>query len=413
MIGSPARLTQGTVAENLHLRLGGDPDQGAPYLPMDAARAAFDRVELSDDMFQLGLRTVVDAGRHQALVEAVLAAREALRQRLQDPEYAGLIEPFERDHYLENATLGENLIFGVPLVPEFEGPALARNALVRRVLREVELEDELLALGWEAWRNLSELFGDLPPHHSFFANFSPLRPEDLPLYRQRLGSGDSALPVKLTRERRNLLLGLTLNLAPARDRLVDLPEGVIGKLLQARQLFAAQLPKTAADAVEFFEPGRYLATLSVRDNLIFGRIVTRHGRANERLKELITRVADDGGFREQVVAAGPGLQRRHRRRPSHAAAAPEAGARGRPVEERSGAPADRPCADRRSRAQRGAAHPAAAARRVSRADGDLRARRPRASRRCSSAPWCSAAARSSRDGAAAEPEAAPARAATG
>ena len=306
VIGSPARLTQGTVAENLHLRLGGDPDQGAPYLPMDAARAAFDRVELSDDMFQLGLRTVVDAESHQALVEAVLAAREALRQRLQDPEYAGLIEPFERDHYLENATLGENLIFGVPLVPEFEGAALARNALVRRLLREVELEDELLALGWEAWRNLSELFGDLPPHHSFFANFSPLRPEDLPLYRQRLGSGNSALPVKLTRERRSLLLGLALNLAPARDRLVDLPEPVIGKLLRARQLFAAQLPKTAADAVEFFESGRYLATLSVRDNLIFGRIVTRHGRANERLRELITSVADDGGFRDQVVAAGLG-----------------------------------------------------------------------------------------------------------
>jgi putative ABC transport system ATP-binding protein len=304
VIGSPARLTQGTVADNLQLRLGGDSDQGAPQLSIDAARAAFDRVELSDDMFQLGLRTVVDAERHEALVGAVLAAREALRQRLQDQEYAGLIEPFERDHYLENATLGENLIFGVPLVPEFEGQALARNALVRRVLREAELEDELLALGLEAWRNLSELFGDLPPHHSFFADFSPLRPEDLPVYRQRLGSGDPALRVKLTRERRSLLLGLALNLAPARDRLVDLPEAVIDKLLRARHLFAAKLPKTAADAVEFFEPGHYLATLSVRDNLIFGRIVTRHGRANERLRELITWVADDGGFRERIVAAG-------------------------------------------------------------------------------------------------------------
>jgi putative ABC transport system ATP-binding protein len=255
-------------------------------------------------MFQLGLRTVVDAGRHEALIEAVLAARKVLRQRQQDAEYAGLIEPFERDHYLENATLGENLIFGVPLVPEFEGPALARNALVRRVLHEVELEDELLALGWEAWRSLSELFGGLPPHHPFFANFSPLRPEDLPVYRQRLGSGEGALPVKLTRERRNLLLGLALNLAPARDRLVDLPEQVSGKLMRARQLFAAKLPAAAADAVAFFEPGRYLATLSVRDNLIFGRIVAKHGRASERLNELITWVADDGGFREQVITAG-------------------------------------------------------------------------------------------------------------
>ena len=169
--------------------LGGDLGQRAD-LPMDAVRAAFDRVELSDDMFQLGLRTVVDAERHQALVEAVLAAREALRQRLQDPEYAGLIEPFERDHYLENATLGENLIFGVPLVPEFEGRGARPQCAGASGPARGRARGELLELGWEAWRNLSELFGDLPPHHSFFANFSPLRPEDLPLYRQRLGSGD-------------------------------------------------------------------------------------------------------------------------------------------------------------------------------------------------------------------------------
>ena len=114
-------------------------------------------------MFQLGLRTVVDPERHGPLVEAVLAARSVLHERMEEAKYAGIVEPFERDRYLENATLGENLIFGVPLVPEFEGPALARNALVRRVLREVGLEEELIELAREAWRNLSELFGGCRP----------------------------------------------------------------------------------------------------------------------------------------------------------------------------------------------------------------------------------------------------------
>jgi ABC-type multidrug transport system fused ATPase/permease subunit len=305
VVPSPARLTQGTVAENLLLRLGGHVAAGGPSdLALRETLAAFDRVELCSDMFQLGLRTVVDPGRHAPLVEAVLAARSLLHERLEEAKYAGIIESFERDRYVENATLGENLIFGVPLVPEFEGPALARNALVRRVLREVALEEELIALAREAWRNLSELFGGLPAHHPFFANFSPIRSEDLPLYRQRLGPGDGTLPLKLTRERRSLLLGLALNLAPARDRLVDLQPAVIEKLLQARQLFAAKLPAAAADAVDFFDPGRYLATLTVRDNLIFGRIVAKHGRASERLSELISWVADEGGFREGVIAAG-------------------------------------------------------------------------------------------------------------
>jgi putative ABC transport system ATP-binding protein len=192
----------------------------------------------------------------------------------------------------------------VPLVPEFQGPALARNRFVRRILREVELEQRLLALGWEAWRNLAEVFGDLPGHHPFFANFSPIRPEELPLYRQRLGAADGALPEKLTRERRSLLLGLALNLAPARDRLVDLTEEVAEKLVQARRQFVAQLPADAPGSIEFFEPGRYLASLSVRDNLIFGRIAAQQGRANERVGELITWVADQGRFRNEILAAG-------------------------------------------------------------------------------------------------------------
>jgi ABC-type multidrug transport system fused ATPase/permease subunit len=298
VLASPARLTQGTIADNLHLRLGGE------LTAAHDALAVFERVELCEDLFQLGLRTTIDPARHGALVDAVLAARERLRGRLQEKNYAGLIEPFERDRYLQNATLGENLIFGVPMVPEFQGPALARNRFVRRVLREVELEERLIALGWEAWGNLAEVFADLPPHHPFFANFSPIRPEDLPLYRQRLGPADGARHVKLTRERRSLLLGLALNLAPARDRLADLPEEVVEKLLRARALFAAELPAHAANTVEFFEPGRYLASLSVRDNLIFGRIVARQGRAGERLNELITWAADEGGFRDEVLAAG-------------------------------------------------------------------------------------------------------------
>ena len=42
----------------------------------------------------------------------------------------------------------------------------------------------------------------------------------------------------------------------------------------------------------------------MRDNLIFGRIVAKQGRAGERLSELITWVADQGGFRNEVLAAG-------------------------------------------------------------------------------------------------------------
>ncbi len=175
---------------------------------------------------------------------------------------------------------------------------------MRRVLREAAIEQPLIALGRTAWRNLSEIFGDVPVHHQLVLDFSPIRPEDLTLYRQRLGSLDPAATGKLSGEQLRLLLNLALNLTPARDRLAELSEELIAGLLRARRLFAEKLPAAMAGAIEFFDPERYLNQLSVRDNLVFGRILTQHARAAERLEQIIAVLAEEHGFRRLVLEAG-------------------------------------------------------------------------------------------------------------
>jgi energy-coupling factor transporter ATP-binding protein EcfA2 len=134
--------------------------------------------------------------------------------------------------------------------------------------------------------------------------FSPIRPEDLTLYRQRLGSLDPAATGKLSSEQVRLLLNLVLNLTPARDRLAELSEKLIEGLLRARRLFAEKLPAAMAGAIEFFDPERYLNQLSVRDNLVFGRILTQQARAAERLEQIIAVLAEEHGLRRLVLEAG-------------------------------------------------------------------------------------------------------------
>ncbi len=299
-VGAPARLVQGTVADNLRLLLG--PDLGA--VTTETVLAAIEQVEFGDDLFRFGLRTVIDPAQHPALVEAILGARTRLRELLASGDNAGLAEPFERERYLANLTIGENLLFGAPSTADLDGRALATHPYVRQILKETALEEPLIELGRTAWHNLSEIFGDVPVHHQLVQEFSPIRPEELTLYRQQLAGLDKAPGAALSAEQRRLLLNLALNLTPARDRLADLSAELTEKLLDARKRFVEQLPARMAGAIEFFDPERYLLQLSVRDNLVFGRILSQHARAAERIEQVIGALAEEQGFRRLVLEAG-------------------------------------------------------------------------------------------------------------
>jgi putative ABC transport system ATP-binding protein len=72
-------------------------------------------VELEETIFELGLRSAVDAGRHPGLADNVLRARAAMRVRLAGPGMVGLVEQFDAEKYNRNATLAENLLFGTPI----------------------------------------------------------------------------------------------------------------------------------------------------------------------------------------------------------------------------------------------------------------------------------------------------------
>ena len=94
-------------------------------------------VELEETIFELGLRSAVDADRHPGLAENVLRARAAMRARLAAPGMVGLVEQFDADKYNRNATLAENLLFGTPIGKKiFDIDNLASSPYVRRVLRE-------------------------------------------------------------------------------------------------------------------------------------------------------------------------------------------------------------------------------------------------------------------------------------
>jgi putative ABC transport system ATP-binding protein len=261
-------------------------------------------VDLDEAIFELGLRSAVDAGHSEALRDRMLGAREAMRERLESLGIQDWVERFDPEHYNRNATLAENLLFGTPVGRAFDIDNLAANAYVRRVLDETGLTPELLRIGHKLAETMVELFSGLPPGHEFFERFAFIRHEDLPSYQAMLGRILESGLKGVSEADRHQLLSLPFKLSPARHRLGLIDDALQARVLEARHYFAQNLPAALKRAVEFFDPARYNTASSLQDNILFGKIVTGQAEAATRIGALLRQVLDELGLRPLVTGIG-------------------------------------------------------------------------------------------------------------
>jgi putative ABC transport system ATP-binding protein len=270
---------------------------------------ALKAVELEETIFELGLRSAVDAASHPGLAENVLRAREAIRARLAGPGMQGLVEQFDAARYNRNATLAENLLFGTPIGKKtFDIENLAGNEYVRRVLRETALTDDLLKTGHKLAETMVELFSGLPPGHEFFERFSFIKQDDLPEVKALLARVADAGLEKVEDADRDLMLALPFKMISARHRLGLIDEAFEARILQARRYFAEHLPPHMRGGVEFFDAARYNGAATLQDNILFGKVATGQAQAGTRIAAMLHEVLEELKLRPQVASIGLGYQ---------------------------------------------------------------------------------------------------------
>ncbi len=260
--------------------------------------------EMTNDVYELGLRGTLDPSQRPEAAERVLEARRALRDRLADPALAELVEPFDKAHYNANATLAENLLFGTPVGDAFDIERLAENGYVLSVLERCGLIDDLLAMGLEVASTMVELFSDLPPDHEFFEQFSFISADDLPEFKELTGRVDRDRLGMLREEERRMLLSLPFKLILARHALELIDDAMQTRILEARAAFVRDLPEALAPAVEFFDVERYNAASTLQDNILFGKLVYGQAQAAARIGALISEVIDALDLRDTVTEVG-------------------------------------------------------------------------------------------------------------
>jgi ABC-type multidrug transport system fused ATPase/permease subunit len=264
-----------------------------------------DMVELTADVYQFGLRGTIDPAVEPELASAVLRARARLRERVDADESAShLVERFDPALYNANATVGENLLFGNPVGDAFNMDRLGENAYVLEVLDKASLTETMLQTGHQVAATMVELFADLPPDHEFFQQFSFISSEDLPLYQAILGRVGKAHLDQLKPDERGRLMSLPFLIIPARHRLGIVTEEFQAQILDARRVFAENLPEDLSGAIQIYDPDNYIGASNLQDNILFGKVSYGEAEAASRVGQLLSDVIEETNLHETVVRVG-------------------------------------------------------------------------------------------------------------
>ena len=261
-------------------------------------------VELDGDIYALGLRGSMDPQQQPDLADRILAARRSLHERLAAPGMESLIEPFDPERYNQNASLAENLLFGTPVGPTFHIDNLPDNKYVLQLLERTGLKEELIDVGRQVAELMVELFGDLDPGQELFERYSFISADDLPLFQNIIARYARGGADALTPDDRVKLLSLPFRLIPARHRLGLLEGEIQERILEARRLFAGELPEAMRADIEFFDVDRYNAAASIQDNILFGKIAYDRAQSAVKVHELLASVVDDIGIRGDIMTVG-------------------------------------------------------------------------------------------------------------
>src|SRR5215207_10135923 len=260
--------------------------------------------ELDGDVYLFGLHGRLDPERHPDAADRLLEARHRFDERLEALGLARFVERFDPERYNANASIAENLLFGMPIGPTFEGDGLAENSYAQRVMDQAGLCPDLLRIGQGLAEVMIELFGDLAPDHGLVEEFGFLRSDELREFEQILARAKRVGLDWLHGRDRVRLTGLALKLVAARDRLGLLDEDLRRRIVEARHAFAENLPEEFRDAVEFFDPERYNTAARVEQNILFGTVIAGEAGARESIEAAIGEVLDEFGLRDTVLAVG-------------------------------------------------------------------------------------------------------------
>ncbi|HXF54967.1 MAG TPA: ABC transporter ATP-binding protein/permease [Hyphomicrobiaceae bacterium] len=258
-----------------------------------------------DDIYKFGLLGRLPPSTDPRLVERLVEARHSVRAELGRRDLLRLVEPFDLERYNLNATIAENLLFGVPLHKELSGVGLVNDPYLRSVLAAEELNLALAGVGVRIAETALEMVAGMSAGHALFERYSFIAPQEMEDLRHALDNvkgRDGAQ--RFDRESEIKFIGLAFRYIEARHRFNLVDPRLMGRIVRARHRFHDGLPKNYASRIEFYDPERFVLSAPIRDNLLFGKTVFGLPNTEQMLWEVMRKLLGEIGLEQAIYRLG-------------------------------------------------------------------------------------------------------------
>jgi putative ABC transport system ATP-binding protein len=263
-------------------------------------------VGLYDDILEYGLLRKLDeaADGDEDIKASMMEARRQFAGEQTNVQINGAVEFFDPDNYSHQLTIGENLIFGTPIDVSFNSENLPSNPLLRTILGDAKLLSPLFDMGLEIARNNVELFGDLAEDSMLLQRSGGPSPEHLQEMKVALEKLAGKNAGSADEKDVESMLGLAFDYCEAQTRFGLLDDKLQEQLLEARKAVHTAVEKSGERAIAFHDPDRFNPSLTLLDNILFGRIDGRRIGARERVLKAIKTMLETSGVSDAVFRIG-------------------------------------------------------------------------------------------------------------
>jgi len=280
-------------------------EAGLPSL--DEIIAVVQQVGLFADILRFALNSVFKKGRKENLVKKVIRIREAYHAGHAEA-LADSVEFFDPSRYLYYSSVAENLLFGTPEREDLAPENLAGNPRFIGFLHDCGLKMFLLQVGAELASRTVDILKNVPSPEAIFFERTPVAPEEFEEYRDLAARLGRVRLHKLSPEDERRLLSLALRFTPGRHAIVTLSPILESLLLQGRAMLAERITTDAPGAVTFFRRDDYLYSMTLMDNILFGRVKSTNPKILDQIQKTIVSLLIEEDMLERVLEIGLDFQ---------------------------------------------------------------------------------------------------------
>jgi putative ABC transport system ATP-binding protein len=262
---------------------------------------------LYDDILQFGIRRHLNTNEPDEVREKLVETRNRFAGELAGSGLESLVELFDPDKYNQQMSIGENIIFGMAKDESFEIGNLLTNDVFREILNETGAEERLFEIGVEIAKTNIELFGDLDENSPLLEQAGALPPERLAELSDILERLSGKKRGSASKKEREKILALPFDYVERESRFGLVDEDAQKMLLGVRKALRERLERDESDAIAFHDPGKYNPSVTILDNILFGRIDTRRVGGRDRVINAIMELVNKLELNVPVFHAGLGF----------------------------------------------------------------------------------------------------------